>query len=130
MKSNYVSKKNMIYKFYAEFIKNHSHNAENLSQKDELGVIHILSILLQENVAFEDDKKKHRILKRNINNLIKTYTRKLFNLVSNKPEFKKLILVLQEAGLITEMIESYPTLNRSKEAYETRVRNIIQANNQ
>ena len=120
----------MIYKFYAEFIKNHSLNAKNLSQKDEFGVIHILSILLQENVAFEDDKKKHRILKRNINNLIKTYTRKLFNLVSNKPEFKKLILVLHEAGLITEMIESYPTLNRCKQAYETRVRNIIQANNQ
>ena len=126
MKSNYVSKRNMIIKFYNEFMKNHSQSAENVSQEDEIDIMHILSIFLQENIAFVDDKKKHRILKRNINNLIKTYTRKLFDLINDVPEFRKFILVLKEAGILAQMIESYPTLNRSKQAYEIAIEEIIQ----
>ena len=118
----------MIDKFYNEIMKNHSQSAENVSKEDEIGIMHILSIFLQENIAFVDDKKKHRILKRNINNLIKTYTRKLFDLINDVPEFRKFILVLKEAGILAQMIESYPTLSRSKQAYEIAIEGIVQVN--
>ena len=120
-----MSKRNIIIKFYNESIKNHSQSAQIINQKDELTIMHILTIFLQENVAFRSDARKYRTLKTNMNKLIQIYTHKLFKPINNIPEFKMFIKVLKEAGLLAQMIESYPTLARSKNAYEVRIDEII-----
>ena len=97
-----------------------------VNNNEELGILHILGILLQENVIFRNDTLQHRSLKKNLNKLIKSFTRKLFDLINSMPEFKKLILALKESGLIAQIIKAYPTLAKSKEAYELKINEIIQ----
>ena len=129
MGSRHVSKRNYIIEFYNENIKSQSFSAKNVSQNEELGIFHILGILFQENIVFRNDTVQHRTLKKNMNKLLKTFSRKLFDSISSMSEFKKLILILKEAGVIAQIIEAYPTLSKSKEAYEITIQEIIQANN-
>ena len=90
----------------------------------------MIASMLQENVAFRNDTSKHRGLKNNMASLIKTYTRKLFGLISNMPDFKMFMLILKEAGMLIPMVESYPTLIRSKEMYEHTIDQLIRVNNE
>ena len=129
-KSLLTNKRNSIIRFYNERIKKHSRIAQTIDEKDECGVLHMIATLLQENVAFRNDTSKHRGLKNSMASLIKTYTRKLFELISNMPDFRMLMLILKEAGVLAQMIESYPTLARSKEVYELKIDELIKVNNE
>ena len=111
-------------------IKKHSQIAQTIDEKDECGVLHMIATLLQENVAFRNDTSKHRGLKNSMASLIKTYTRKLFELISSMPDFRMLMLILKEAGVLAQIIESYPTLARSKEVYELKIDELIKVNNE
>ena len=124
--SRHVSKRKIIVQFYTENIKHQSLNARDISQDEELGILHILGIFFQENVIFRNDTLQHRALKKNLNKLIKSFTRKLFDAINSMPEFKKLILVLKESGVLGQIIETYPTLAKSKKAYEIKIDEIIQ----
>ena len=119
----------MIITFYEENIKNQSVSAQNISDVEELAILHILAVLLQENIVFKNDTSKYRALKKNMNDLIKTYSRKLFDPIIRIPEFVKFILILKEAGALTQMIDSYPTLSRSRDAYQMKIDQIIQNHN-
>ena len=90
----------------------------------------MMAILLQENVAFRKDTSKHRTLKKSMAELIKTYTRRSFDRISNMPDFKRLMLILKEASVLAQMIESYPILARSKEAYKLKIDDLIQTYSQ
>ena len=119
----------MISSFYNEHLKNHSQSAQSVNENEELGIMHILAVLLQENVNYRNDTKRYRTLKKNMNRVIRVYSRKLYAPIVLMSEFKKFILIWKEAGLLTEMIEAYPTLARSKDAYEMMIDNIITTNN-
>ena len=128
-KSVVANKRNSIIRFYNDTIKKHSQIAQTIDKIDECGVLHMIATMLQENVAFRNDTSKHRGLKNSMTSLTKTYTRKLFELISNMPDFKMFMLILKEAGVLKSMIESYPTLARSKEVYEHKIDELIRVNN-
>ena len=128
-KSHRMNKRSMISSFYNEHLKNHSQSAQSVNENEELGIMHILAVLLQENVNFRNDTKRYRTLKRNMNKVIRVYSRKLYAPIVLMSEFKKFILIWKEAGLLAEMIEAYPTLAKSKDAYEVMIDNIITTNN-
>ena len=125
-----ANKRSMVIKYYTETIKNQSLTAQNMNQKDELGILHILTIFLEGNVSFRSDTNRFKSLKSNMNKLIQTYARKLFDPINSMPEFKKFIVILKEIGALAKIIESYPTLNKSKEAYKMKIEEIIGDYNQ
>ena len=128
-KSHRMNKRSMISSFYNEHLKNHSQSAQSVNENEELGIMHILAVLLQENVNFRNDTKRYRTLKRNMNQVIRVYSRKLYFPIIAMIEFQKFILIWKEAGLLAKMIEAYPTLAKSKDAYEMMIDNIITTNN-
>ena len=120
----------MVIKFYDEAIKNQSLTAQSMNEKDELGILHILTVFLEENVAFRNDTSKFKNLKSNMNRLIQTYARKLFDPINSMPEFKKFIVILKEIDVLAKIVESYPTLNKCTEAYKMKIEEIIGDYNQ
>ena len=88
-----TTKRSRINSFYVEHLKNHSECAHNVNQIEELSVLHILAAMLQENVIYRNDSKRYRTLKNNMNQVIKVYTRKLYDPMIAIPEFKKFILI-------------------------------------
>ena len=128
-KSHQMNKRNMISSFYNEHLKNHSQSAQSVNENEELGIMHILAVLLRENVIYRNDTTRYRTLKRNMNRVIRVYSCKLYFPIIAMVEFQKFILIWKEAGLLAKMIEAYPTLARSKDAYEMMIDNIITKNN-
>ena len=124
-----MSKRNMISSFYNEHLKNHSQSAQSVNENEELGIMQILAVLLRENVNYRNDTTRYRTLKKNMNQVIRVYSRKLYFPIIAMIEFQKFILIWKEAGLLAKMIEAYPTLARSKDAYEMMIDNIITTNN-
>ena len=122
-----VSKRNRLNSFYTNHLKNHSEYAQRVNESQELGILHILSILLQENISYRSDSKGFRTLKNNMNKMIKVYSRRLFEPIIAIPEFKMFTVILKEAGVLAKIIKSYPTLSKSKDAYEMIIENIIEA---
>ena len=123
--SSHVSKRNKLNSFYTEHFKNHSLYAQTVIESEELGIMHILAVLLQESVNYRNDTKKFRTMKLTMNKMIKVYSRKLFAPIAALYEFKKFILILKEVGILAKMIKAYPTLSKSKDAYEMMIENII-----
>ena len=58
--------------------------------------------------------------------MIKTYSSRLYQNVITVDGFAILMDLLKQTGHINKMIEAYPTLARSKEAYEQIVEHVIQ----
>ena len=130
LQSNKANKRDMIIKFYNETVKNLSLTTQSINEKDELGFLHILAVFLEEKVVFRNDTSKYKAFKGNMNKLIHTYTRKLFNSINKMPEFKKFIAILKEIGVLATIVESYPTLSKSRQAYRMRIDEIIDNINQ
>ena len=128
-KTDRINKRSRINSFYNKHLKIHSQWAQNVNENEELGVLHILAVLLQENVRYIKDCNRYRKLKKNMNQVIRVYSRKLYFPIITMIEFQKFILIWKEAGLLAEMIEAYPTLAKSKDAYEVMIDNIITTNN-
>ena len=124
--SNYATIRSRVSSFYSEHLKNHSLYAQKINESEQLGILHILSSFLQENVCYRKDKKEFRIFKKKLNKVIKVYSRKLFDSITTLPEFKKFTVILKEAGVLAKMINFYPTLAKCKDAYEMTVEKIIE----
>ena len=60
-----------------------------------------------------------------MNKLMKTYQSGIFKPMKNMLGFKKLLQIMKEAGLFDKMLELYPTLAKSKEAYEALITSLI-----
>ena len=129
-KTGRINKRSRINSFYNNRLKIHSQWAQNVNENEELGVLHILAVLLQENVRYRNECNHYRKLKQNINQVIRVYSRKLYFPIIAMIEFQKFILIWKEAGLLAKIIEAYPTLAKSKDAYEMMIDNIIKTNNQ
>ena len=114
--------------FYQKYMKSQSHCASMLNDDKELRVLHFVSALAQLKIDFKIDCIDHKFLVVNMNKLMKTYQKGLFKPMKNMLGFKKLLQIMKEAGLLDKMLELYPTLIKSKEAYEAQITSLIEEN--
>ena len=125
--STWFSKKKMdgLKLFYQKHMKSKSQCASMLSEDEELRVLHFISAIVQLKIDFKIDCIEHKFLVTNMNNLMKTYQSGIFRPMKNMLGFKRLLQIMKEAGLFDKMLELYPTLVKSKEAYETLITSLI-----
>ena len=120
------ARKMRVQTFYEKHFKSQTCSALGLSDDEELGVLHVLSMFTPEGISFRNDTKNYRNIKYNLNKLIKTYSKKLSQSVIAVDGFKHLLNLVKQAGHMDKMIEAYSILAKSKEAYEDAMQNMIQ----
>ena len=120
-----LARRERVRTLYEKRLKSQALNASNLSENKELGVLHVLSILIQEGISFRSDTICHRKLKFNLGKLIRTYSKKMYQRVKKVDGFIQLLILVKQAGHLEKMIEAYPILAKSKEAYQDAMENMI-----
>ena len=121
-----AARKMRVQTFYEKHIKSQTCSALGLSDDEELGVLHVLSMFTPEGISFRNDTKNYRNIKYNLNKLIKTYSKRIYRLVITVDGFKHLLDLVKQSGHMEKMIEAYPILAKSKEAYEHTMESMIQ----
>ena len=119
------SRRARVQMLYEKHFKSQTCSALGLSDDEELGVLHVLSMFTPEGISFKNDTKGYRNIKYNLNKLFKTYSKKIYQLVINVDGFRKLLGLVKQAGHLERMIDAYPILAKSKEAYEKAMENMI-----
>ena len=120
------ARKARVQMLYEKHFKSQTCSALSLSDDEELGVLHVLSMLTPEAISFRNDTKNYRNIKYNLNKLIKTFSKRIYRLVINVDGFKQLLILVKQSGHLVKIIEAYPILAKSKEAYEQAMENMIQ----
>ena len=120
------AKRARVQMLYEKHFKSQTCSALLLSNDEELGVLHVLSLLSPEPISFRDDTSDYRSIKYNLNKLIKVYSKRMYKLVVNVDGFKHLLDLVKQAGHMDKMIKAYPILAKSKEAYEEVMESMIQ----
>ena len=121
-----LARKDRVRKFFEKHFKPYNYSALDIKDDDELGVLHVLSIFTPEGISFRDDTKNYRSVKYNLNKLMKAYSRKLYQCVISVDGFGQLLDLVKQTGHMQKMIEAYPVLAKSKQAYENAMENMIQ----
>ena len=120
------AKRARVQMLYEKHFKSQTCSALGLSNDEELGVLHVLSMFTPEGISFRNDTKNYRSIKYNLRKLIKTYSKRMYRLVINVDGFKQLLNLVKQSGHLVKIIETYPILTKSKEAYEEAMENMIQ----
>ena len=99
-----------------------------LTKDEELRMLHFISAIVQLKIDFKIDYIEQKFLASNMNNLMKKYQSGIFKPMKNMLGFKKLLQIMKETGLLDKMIKLYPTLRKSKEAYEAQITSLMEEN--
>ena len=94
------NKKTRVKSFYQKFFKSKAKLAKDLSENEELGVLHVLSIFVKEAVNYRNDCKEYRTIKQNLNKMIKTYSSRLYQNVITVDGLAILMDLVKQTGHI------------------------------
>lgn len=76
------------------------------------------------NNSDDDSDKKQNAMKKDIKRILQGFVRKLYESFFNNAIVNLLFRIMEEAGIFSEMIKVYPTLEKSSESYEKTFKNI------